>query len=228
MNLPSFIQSTLSRDDDLFATIYRFNELVSLYIDKSHLSPFPQLEENWEKLKESTRVQKKISHMLLRHLNLESRLHYDFVEPRLRLALLDAKVLNELLIRAGAVYYSEKIGKIIVKKDVLALKESIGEQMYFFATKKASLIKGLAPEIELPEVSQFGQDEFFQAGQRCLEICFSQVDSALIDRLILKFPSDAKWNFQTEVSEEQKAKAWKYLHRIVTKEINPELEKCFT
>ncbi len=82
------------------------------------------------------RVQEKLSKILLAHFNLEKRPYYEFEDPRLRIVLLDRSTLNELLVYAGAVIYSERISKVVMKKDVLALKESIGEDMYFFASKK--------------------------------------------------------------------------------------------
>ena len=228
MSLTNFIQKALTRRDNLFIAIYQFNELISLYVDESHLGQFPVLGNNWKAFREVPRVQKKLSKLLQKLFNLEGLQYYNFEEPRLRLALMEGRVLRELLMKVGAVYYSERIGKIIVKREVLDLKESIGEDIYFFATKKASLIKGLGPKVEVPDVKELRREDLIEMGKLCLEICFSGEDRGLTERMVLKMPSRLKWNFEKTVTEGAKMQAWKFLHRILIKEINSELEVCFT
>lgn len=228
MNLTNFIQNALTRKDNLFRAIYQFNELISLYIDESHVGQFPSIGNNWKALRSVKRVQVKLSKLLQKLFKLEGRTFYHFEEPRLRLALMEGRVLNELLTKVGAVYYSERIGRIILKREVLDLKKSIGEDIYFFATKKASLIKNLAPKIETPELKELTRDDLMEVGKLCLEICFAGEDKALTDRLILKMPSKLEWDFERPISEGAKMQAWKFLHRILIKEINPDLEICFT
>lgn len=229
MILNSFIKSAIEREDNLFARIYRFNEMVSEYIEESHLEFMPSLEKYWKNLSVVARVQKKLSLFLLKHFKLEGKPFYQFEDPRLRIALLDSKVLNDLLVYAGAVFYSERISKLILKKDVTDLKESIGDNIYFFASKKASLLTGFAPKIALPEiVAPITKKSLFEAGKISLEMCLAKEDERLTKRLILKFPKDINWDFGSPVAEEQKTKAWNYLHRILIKEVKPDIQACFT
>lgn len=228
MTFSSFIKSAIARDDNLFTQIYRFNELVSEYIDKSHLESFPDLMSIWDSIKNVKRIQKKLSKLLLKYLKLENKSFYAFEEPRLRIALLDSKTLNDLLVYTGAVIYSELISKIILKNDVVTLKESIGENIYFFATKKASLLIGFAPKISLIRENQaITKSTLFEGGKKCLQLCLAREDEGLLERLILKFPEEIQWDFTSEIVEEQKTKAWNLLYKILIKEVNPEAKKCF-
>lgn len=229
MTFTSFIKSAISREDKLFLTIYRFNETPSEYVEKSHILSIPYLASHWEELSSIRRVQEKLSRFLLKHFNLENQPFYQFEDPRLRIALLDRSTLNELLLHAGAVIYSERISKVVMKKDVLALKESIGDNMYFFAAKKASLLTGFAPKVNLPEEGTLiTNNALFEAGKQCLQMCLVHEDERLLKRLVLKFPNDIQWDFSSLVAEEQKTKAWNYLHRILIKEVKPDLQVCFT
>lgn len=229
MTFNSFIKTAIGREDKLFVTIYRFNEMVSEYVEKSHILSIPNLASQWENLIGVKRVQEKLSRLLLRHFNLENRPFYEFEDPRLRIALLDSSTLNELLIYAGAVIYSERISKIVMKKDVMALKESIGDGIYFFAAKKASLLTGFAPKVSMPEEGvAITRDRLFEAGRQCLQMCLVNEDERLLKRLTLKFRSDIEWDFDSEVGEEQKTKAWNYLYKILIKEVKPDIQVCFT
>lgn len=228
MTFTSFIKSTISREDRLFLTIYRFNEMISEYVEKSHVS-IPYLANQWDYLVSLERLQKKLSRLLLKHFNLENQPFYQFEDPRLRIALLDRSTLDNLLIHAGAVIYSERISKLVMKKDVLALKESIGDDMYFFAAKKASLLTGFAPRVMLPEESTpITKDALFEAGKQCLQMSLVHEDERLLKRLVLKFPKEIQWDFLSLVAEEQKTKAWNYLYRILVKEVKPDIQVCFT
>lgn len=225
----TFIKSAISREDKLFAAMYRFNEMVSEYVDKSHILSISYLASQWDNLISVRRIQGKLSKMLLRHFNLENQSFYQFEEPRLRIVLLDSSILNDLLIHAGAVIYSERISKVVMKKDVLLLKESIGEDMYFFASKKASLLTGFAPRVVLREEgTAITKETLFEAGRQCLQMCLIHEDERILKRLVLKFGSDIEWDFRSMVAEEQKTKAWNYLHRILVKEVKPDIQVCFT
>ncbi len=229
MTFSSFIKSTISREDKLFQTIYQFNEIISEYVEKSHILSIPYLANQWDYLVSLDRLKKKLSQLLLKHLNLENQPFYQFEDPRLRIALLDRSILDNLLIHAGAVIYSERISKIVMKKDVLALKDSIGDDMYFFAAKKASLLMGFAPRIALPaEGTSITKDSLFEAGRQCLQMSLVHEDERLLKRLVLKFPKEIQWDFISLVPEEQKTKAWNFLYRILVKEVKPDIQVCFT
>lgn len=229
MTTASFIKASIKREDNLFSQVYAFNQLISRYIDESHLFEFPYLLKYWESLKKITRIQKKLSNLLLKNFKLENKSFYNFEDPRLRIALLDAKTLKNLLLYAGAVLYSERINKIILKKDLLSLKESIGEDLYFFAAKKASLLIGFVPKIELSKNGvAIQKEDLFEAGKECLQLCLAQEDENLTERLILKFSKEITWNFNLPASEEQKTKSWNFLYKILVKEVNSEVKQCFT
>lgn len=228
MTFTSFIKSSLYRKDGLFLAIYKFNQRISEYVHKSHISSLPFINQYWDNLKSISRIQSKLSQLLLNYFNLFDRPFYQFEEPRLRIALLESKILNSLLIYAGAIIYSESISKLVAKKDVLALKESIGENLYFFVSKKASLLTGFAPKIPLSQDISITRQVLFEAGKQCLQMCLANEDENLLNRLILKFPSEINWDFQTPILEEQKTKAWNFLYKILIKEVQPEAQVCFT
>lgn len=223
----AFIHTLITRRDSLFSLIHQFNFGISGYIDQSHIQE-PFLKKYWAKIAASSRVRKKLSHYLLLLWGLQDQVHYNFEEPRLRLALLDPKTFERLLVYAGAALYAERIAKIIAKKDVQALMESVGSEVYFFAAKRAPLLYSLRPNVPLVEGNTFTRENFFQAGKQCLEMCFSGESKALLERLKMKFPAEVEWVFRSEADEGKKTKAWNYLHRLLVKEVEPQWKSCFT
>lgn len=227
-----FIQQALKRNDDLFKRIYEFNHLVSEYIDPSYLEmkAFEVFKPYWEVLKKNSRQKNRLSAYLVRKMGLEGEYFYDFSEPRLRLALMDRQVLEKLFIYAGGVLFSEKIKQLIAKEKVLALKESIGEAVYFFATKRSGLLTGIIPSIEINDEKStvLNRDQLYYAGKKCFEVCLANEAEALLERIKLKFPKDLEWNFVSQEAEEKKTKSWHFLNRLLTKEVEPNLKICFT
>lgn len=228
MSVGTFIASVLPRKDHLFRMIYSFNHSPGDYIHWSYIKD-PVIKRLKDQVAQSKPVSKRLSSYLLDKMGLAGRYFYDFEEVRLRLALVDGDTLQKLFLFAGAGLYSEKINKIIAKNSVLAVKDAIGEDGYFFASKRAPLLMGIKPWVQLTgDWEECSREHFFALGKRCFEMAFAHEDAALIDRVKLKFPADVQWNFDLEVSEEEGKKAWAYLLKILLKEINKEYSTCFT
>lgn len=229
MTLDKFIVSSLKRRDLLFTQIFDFNNIPSKYIHSSFLTAIPSLSDVWNNVKGVTRIQKRISKILLAHFNLKDKFFYDFQDLRTRLGLVDSENLNKLILFAGAVIYADKIKKIVLKKQLDEMRTSIGEEALFFATKRASLITPLIPKITPKEkISVPMREDLEEVGRLCLERCLAGEDGALLERLKLKFPATITWNFNTKPLEEEKTKSWNFLYRILVKEIAPKWKNCFT
>lgn len=223
MTLDLFIKRSLHREDQLFPKVYSFNYHISTYIDPSYLDD--DIRAIFFKIKDVSRVKLKLSDYLVTKFGLDDLGYFDFEEPRLRLALIDKKILFKLLMFAGAVYYSDLISKVIKKDDLGMMKKGIGEEVYFFATKRAALVKALAPKISFE--GEPTSEAIFEAGKHILEICLSHESGKLLKRLALKFPKHLHWNFGRNVEEAEKTRAWQYLQRLLFKEIEPGVKSCF-
>lgn len=225
MTLDTFIRQSIVRDDGLFSRMYGFNYKLAEYVHPSHLVDDDGVKEVMERVKGIRRVEGKLSEYLLKRLGFEGIGYFGFEDPRLRLALMEPEVLMKLLMYAGAGYYSSKISKVIKKEKLLYLKEGLGEEIYFFATKRAALVRALAPSIDVE--GEGSREDVFMAGKRVLEICLADEHSKILRRLELKFPAGMKWDFGISVREEEKTRAWQYLQRLLFKEIEPGLKRCF-
>lgn len=222
----AFIRSALKREDSLFLLIYKFNNAIAGYVDWSHLPELSQLEPI---INASSKGLNDFSVYLKSRFRFQDDVYGEFHEPRLRLALMESQTLDRLVVYAGAALYSEKVNKVIMKEKLEALKSAIGEDAYFFVTKRATLLSTLMPRVPLNDGVQIpSKDDVYKAGKHCLEICLSGESEAIVERLRLKFPKTMSLDFAQDVSPEQRMKAWNYLFRILVKEVKPEVGLCFT
>ena len=126
--------------------------------------------------------------------------------------------------------YAEFIKKIILQKKVVALKESIGEDLYFYATKRAGLFKAILPSVNVPGGVgvDLTKEELFKMGKYCFELSLDEEAPGLVERLKLKFPASVEWNFSHSVEQEQKTRAWNLISKLLVKEVEPSVAVCFT
>ncbi len=152
---------------------------------------------------------------------------WDFSEPRLRLALLESSHLQRILTYAGAALLREEIAREIARPRLAGLIQRHGPDLYQFALKKAHVLLGSPKVFPAFPISGSLADSVEQAGKRIFEHCFQGQCESFLHRLELRFPADWTWDWSGQESQEVTAHAWKWLHRIATREIAPETSACF-
>lgn len=220
-----YIKNLLKTNKDLFKLVYLFNQAPVTYMNKERLSAEVPLPAVTQLMKDSV-AQKKISAFMIKRLGLVESF-FNFEDPRLRIALLPGDVLEKLLLFAGAAIRHQEIQKIVLKKRLDELKQSIGEDVYFFATKKATLLTSMIPQMPHLEGTSMDRQGLIEVGKQGLEICLANEPQALVERLKLKFPAVLSLNFNQTVSNELKLKCWQFLQRLILKEIASEWKSCF-
>lgn len=223
-----YIRNLYDREDTLFKLVVDFNCRPSSYLHSSYFEGV--LTDNvFKSIYQTQRGQSKLNSLLLKKFNLKHIFYTDFQLPYLRLALLDPATLSQLSFYAGVIYYNSNITKIVEKKTLLSIKEQLGENVYFFAIKKASLFSRIKPQLTSlnPNPSNL-YAAVLTAGQRLLEYLFTECPFSLTQRLQLKFPSSYTWNFNRTVSDDEKRNIFAFLSRLLIKEINPNWQTCFT
>lgn len=227
MKFSEFIDKSLKREDALFRLMYEFNVELGSYIEPSHLKE-ASLQKHLSLIKNSKRGERRLSEYLLNQFKLRSHDWYHFEEPRIRLALVDGQVLNKLLQMAGAALFGERIHKVITKQKLETFKTDVGPDLYYFISKRSLLLKALMPKIQVPEKELPTKEDIFQAGKLCFEYCFSNEPEAFLKRLTLKFPNSIQWKFNHPDSAGLKTNCWRYLERILIKEIEPKYSASFS
>lgn len=224
--LSDFIRSTLHDRCSLFTSIYTLNHRPQAYIHPSWLQE-KLLVEIASSASPCPALQSSIAQAIQAQLPHKPKPYYDFEQVHERIALLDRPTLEKITLFAGASYYHEAAQKVVLRKELNALKQEIGEDTYFFALKRAPLYNRVRPTLKkLP--ATLSRENLEKAGKACLELCFHQDEKALTELLKLKFPAPWKWSFGARDAGAQKSAAWNFLKRLILKEnIDPQCQNFF-
>lgn len=218
MNTDAWIQ-LIRHKPALMQMVHRFQFRPATYMDQGYYR-------NWlptdslPQLLASSRGEQRLSELIQQRFALGND-YADFVQPRLRLALLDAATWNRLLAVAVPTMVSSLVAREIRRDAVLSWKQALGEAGYLFAVKRAST---LIPQQTLTEVlKDFDSTAATNPDRlrwRPLELCFGGEPLALVSRLRIKFPREAELNLNRPVEANQRDAAWKILKKLLLSEVD--------
>ncbi len=132
--------SKLVKHPEILRALIEFNLMPALYIDPSWRSVFfpeASVESFWY----SERATKHISKEILSQLQLSQDFYFDFSNPLLSFALLEAKKIQRLVRYVTAVVFRKEIKNALSQSEVLYWKNLIGYDAVEFSLKSASLFK---------------------------------------------------------------------------------------
>ena len=220
------IPDRILQNRPLFSLICRFNCQPARYIHRDRLVDAidPEL---LAALVHSRRGERWLSTWIADRFELESAGLWDFDDDRRRLALLDFETLTHLAAKVGTVMCQQQIACVVDRDGQRQLRESLGEDLYLFAIKRASfLVKNVPPYFARP----LGTDPVSQlagSGRLCMAACLAGEPVELWKRFSLKFPEELP-SFDESMSDSGRLELWKTLRRILLSEVNPNLAPCFS
>lgn len=136
--------------DRLSGLIGEFNFFPLRYLHPSRMEALPH-RTLIERLRAAPGTEAPLNRHLLRHFRLEGRYHFDFSTPALRLALLDQVALERLLLFIGITFEAENLRKKIRRSEITQLQDTIGEDGYRFALKRAPFLPDPEFHPEIPD-----------------------------------------------------------------------------
>lgn len=174
-------------DKDIAASICQFNFLPIRYMHPTWFGALPD-GSLLERLRHCQRAEPRLSRYLLAHFDLAGHYWFEFAAPIHRIALLPSVSLIKLLFYAGLTLNAESIRRTLLRSDVIALKQRLGEKPYLFALKRAPfLCSPQTSPANLPRDETL-RAHLVRAGMRCLSSVFYDHHRALTQRLLWKLP----------------------------------------
>jgi hypothetical protein len=171
------------------STIYEFNILLSRY---THISWYKTLPYGrvLSKLRTCQRVEKRVSPYLLTSFGLTGQYWYNFKETIPRIALWNPSELQCLIFYTGLAIHSGYLRRVVMKDEVLMLRDQIGDQAYKFAINQTDQIlpKAMLNETQL-DIREIRETALI-SGMRCFGTVFGSYPLGLHKRLMLKLPHD--------------------------------------
>jgi hypothetical protein len=154
-----------------------------------------------------------------------------FSRDRHRLLLFHWKDIEESSKYVGALLKGEEINKIVHRVSRDTLKLYLGEAIYDFVVKRFPLYRPFVATFDLPEECRTDSpvDNVKRAAQYVVECCFAGSPKELLSRLALKMPPDAPvFNFDRVVNAEQSDRVFKWIKRLLDKEMAHPLAPCLS
>ena len=142
-----------------------------------------------------------------------------------KILFIPTHALEQLMMYVGIIIIAEKIKKVVDKKNREELIENIGEDMYEFAIKRASLYRPRLAFFVIPE-KLYAETLYNTAkniGKYAIECCMAGVTGEITKRLILKFPKQ-KWTFSHIVDSSTKERLFSFFNQLLKKELKMDFE----
>jgi hypothetical protein len=140
-----------------------------------------------ERLLRTERLQMRLSQLLIEHHRLSGSAAFaqgDAIDRTIALA--SAEYLDEIALRAGAIYWAGSLAGIIVSEKAAALHEALGEELCAFAVAN----RDLAGPVQSLEPVEGIRERVFADGWRCLGAWCHAISAAIGMRVRLKLPPD--------------------------------------
>ncbi len=173
----------------LAEAVARFNFLPASYTHSNWFARLPNAAETAACI-DCERSVHSLSDYLLDAFELRGHYFFAFDEALQRLVLRDASALRELCYFAGLTLNAKRIQHAIAREEVHAIRQSLGDEAYTFALKRAPFI---STELEIDSPEDTRQDFMGsasavveRAGRACLALAIGGMPAALTKRVELK------------------------------------------
>jgi hypothetical protein len=202
METAAYILGLLRNGGELFSAIYDFNNGMTDYAHGDFFqAALPK--ELIRHMARSTRYGWKVLERIRGWLGIDDLGCYDFSEARRWLCLLSAEEVQRVMNYMGGICFAEEIRKVILGRELLKLKRTIGDDAYFFALRSASLILRAEVAERFQAAGETLVERVYNTGKTIIEMSLAGVPRAITQRFALKFPKNFGWNFTHEVENPQ-------------------------
>jgi hypothetical protein len=219
------VKGLFKSGNGLFGLIHRFNNRPAAYAHPSWLDAWVPAE-LFRVLRRTRRGADRLSRMLLEQNGLCHDACYDFNPPQWRFALLPVEVIQDLTFYCGLAFQHRRIAGMVDKTVLSHLKESIGEQAYAFAVRRAPLLIGPKRGIDL---QWDGSSDFGMFARRYGAVYFlshfRDSSRAIAGRLAFKF---SRVIAGTVVERPPESSGWQLFKRILIHEVDPRWQTLFS
>jgi hypothetical protein len=178
--------------------------------------------------RDSRRAERVLSDWVVKRFELDPRGHWDFAEPRWRLALLTGDQITRTARLLGVAAMHRRIAQTVLGPQIRALRESLGEADHQFAVKRAGfLVRQMPAELEPQSLAANAAEQALDIGWRAVRGCLTGAPPAIMERVALKLPAVVDVRRPASLPSHAVGAVFRLAQRIVAFEVAPELAPCF-
>lgn len=222
------VPQMLRNHPPLLARVHDFNCHIARHIEPQRLTEFVP-EAACVALLDSRRGEQKLSRWAIEHWKLSREGLWDFQEPRRRIALLTPKPFQQLVSYLAATIFTTQISRAIDRRTQALFKETLGDQAYTFAIKRAPLLNRFVPDVINQQVGegQPSSEQLVHSGLLCIGALLADCPAELLRRTTLKVKTGLSIEPSRAVDADSQERLWTLVKRLTLTEISPEFAPCF-
>jgi hypothetical protein len=223
----SFVVAALGTNRPLWRLVHRFNCRPAADLHPEHLAGHLDTA-LFERLRRIRRAERSLSAWVVRRFELDPRGHWDFAEPRWRLALLSGGQLERVVRLVGVAAMHRRIAQTVLGPQIRVIRESLGDEDHQFAIKRAAfLTRQLPAELEPASLATNPAAQAAEIGWLAVRGCLTGAPPAIMERVALKLSPQIDVRRAASLPPSSIAATFRLAQRIVAFEVAPELAPCF-
>lgn len=223
----TFVAAALGTNRPLWQLVHRFNCRPAADVHPDHLAGHLD-GALFGRLRGSRRAERTLSSWIVKRFELDPRGHWDFAEPRWRLALLTGDQLSRTARLLGVAAMHRRIAQTVLGPQIRALRESLGDADHQFALKRAGfLVRHMPAELEPPSLASDAAGQAAEIGWSAVRCCLTGAPPAIMERVALKLPHATEIRRPASLPSSAAAAVFRMAHKMIAFEVAPELVPCF-
>ena len=169
-------------------SVTRFNFDLARYIDDSWIKIIPH-GDVISKYRDHDNAPSYISNYIMKYFDIDQQYEFEIPDNIQSIAFLESEVLVDLIMYAGAVINSDRINKIILKKEIDQLKIAIGDDAYYVGLKPSSQVKNIlsSSDFVIDCEDDVGSSTVC-LGMHCLLAALYDMPKCVRQRVLFKLP----------------------------------------
>ena len=132
----------------------------------------------------------RLSNYLMSQLGFDGKFFFDFSNISSQVALWPAGDLKKLVMYSGLACHYKDIQQLIMREQVMEVKDFLGDGMYAFATRRAPAFMDFQPNIIKYTDAIHLNNRIIISGLVCLHSYMRRFPAAFMKRIIIKLPRE--------------------------------------
>lgn len=190
-----YFEYLLSGNREMLLSIYHFNNNLSEYLHKDFF-PFDGYEKLQPVIIKDDVIKNQWNDIIKNLHGISDCGSYDFSEPSSLLLLLSVEEITKIIYALGGICFADVIRKIIIRNEMLGLKQAMGDDIYSFSVRSGVLMLNAEIASMLRSDGVTIEEKVFNTGRKIIESILCDFPEQMLKRFVLKFPKHFGWSFE--------------------------------
>ena len=117
--------------------------------------------------------------------------------------MLSYNEITNIIYALGGICFADVIRKIIIRQEMLGLKQAMGDDIYSFSVRSGVLMLNAEIAAMLRSDGETIEEKVFNTGRKIIESLLCDLPDSMLKRFTLKFPKNFGWDFENKESDKK-------------------------